>query len=323
MEIYLNEIKHHPEYEFYKHYKKIQYLASGSFGNVIRAINIETKQELAVKIVNKRELNNIVLIKKEINILKQLNHKNIVQFLGYVETRYNFYILMELIRGVTLRNLISSSDNLTEKDFSLIMKNLFEAVKYLHDKDIIHRDIKLENIMINKRNLSSLKLIDFGLSSIEYEDAKLHDLCGTWKYMAPEQVDKKAYCKEVDIWSCGIVMYMLLNKGEHPFIGIATNDYLNRLNELQQTSNLSSLAWNLIRKLLEPNPSHRYSTVQALKHPWITGNLDDDIPKTFFEKWKTHLLKKRFTKVSDLFNILVIPCFLVLITLQEDRTDRT
>lgn len=97
------------------------------------------------------------------------------------------------------------------------MDSLFGAVDYLHSREICHRDIKPENIMFDDINdLNSLKLVDFGLSAQYFEALEEYDFCGTLIYMAPEQIDQKIYTKSVDIWSCGIIMYMLLNNGKHP-----------------------------------------------------------------------------------------------------------
>ncbi len=96
--------------------------------------------------------------------------------------------------------------------------NLFDAVEYLHSREIVHRDIKPENILFDDyKDLSSLKLIDFGLSSQYFEIMGDFEFCGTLIYMAPEQIEKRVYTKAIDIWSCGIIMYMLLNDGIHPF----------------------------------------------------------------------------------------------------------
>ena len=100
----------------------------------------------------------------------------------------------------------------------MIIQSLFETVEYLHSREIVHRDIKPENILFDDNtNLASLKLIDFGLSSQFFEITGDFEFCGTLLYMAPEQLEKKIYTKSIDIWSCGIVCYKLLNNGLHPF----------------------------------------------------------------------------------------------------------
>jgi serine/threonine protein kinase len=220
MEINLDEESQSDEFEHY--FEFIEYLASGSFGTVVRAVNLENNKEVAVKIietVGKDKQKYINRTKQEIIILKQLKHKNIVELYGFIETNKQIFIIMEYIKGGNLKSLIQEKkqNNFSEEEVSLLIKNLLCAVEYLHSRDICHRDIKPENIMFeNPNDLTSLKLVDFGLSaqdhSIIYED----EICGTLIYMAPEQVEKKLYTKGIDMWSVGIIMYMLLNNGQHP-----------------------------------------------------------------------------------------------------------
>lgn len=106
----------------------------------------------------------------------------------------------------------------SEEESSIIIKSLAEAVEYLHSQEIVHRDIKPENIIFdNAKKLNSLKIIDFGLSSQFFESKGDYEFCGTLLYMAPEQIEKRIYTKAIDIWSCGVILYQLLNNGFHPF----------------------------------------------------------------------------------------------------------
>jgi serine/threonine protein kinase len=106
----------------------------------------------------------------------------------------------------------------SEEEASQIISCLFNAVDYLHSREIVHRDIKPENILLaDDKDFTSLKLIDFGLSSQYFEFIGDYEFCGTLIYMAPEQLEKRVYTKSIDIWSCGIIMYQLLNNGIHPF----------------------------------------------------------------------------------------------------------
>ena len=142
--------------------------------------------------------------------------------------------------------------------------------------------------MISKENdLTSIKIIDFGLSAQHFHFLLNNDYCGTFIYMAPEQIEKKLYFNSVDIWSIGILMYMLLNNGKHPFYqkNDCKEDIIKKIKlaKLNFINKISYMAKNLMHKLCEPNPSWRYSASLAIKHPWITRNPNDEIPLTFNE----------------------------------------
>jgi serine/threonine protein kinase len=159
-------------------------------------------------------------------------------------------------------------------------------------------------MLSKENNLEGIKIIDFGLSAQNFENLFNNDYCGTYLYMAPEQIEKKLYFISVDIWSIGIMMFMLLNNGRHPFYkeGDRKKDFVRKIEQckIQFYNKVSPMAKNLIQKLLEPNPSWRYTAAQAIKHPWITRNINDAIPNTFNEILSKSNSKKTFI---DLFNI--------------------
>ena len=154
MEIYLDELNHTPPGEFDQYFKLIETVASGSFGTVIHAIHLETNKEVAVKVINKdrEKQHKISKLKQEINILKQLKHKNIVKFQGFIETNSKLYIIMEYIKNGTLKSLIEKQSDISEELASKIIQFLFSAVDYLHCREICHRDIKPLNILMNNSN---------------------------------------------------------------------------------------------------------------------------------------------------------------------------
>ena len=307
----MNELTNECPYELGKDMKYIEDIDHGAFGTVIHVLELLSNKDLAVKVINKSGASAALLkkLKEEVAILKQLQHENIVKFYGCKETNTQLLIKMEYIKYGTLSHWIKDHHKISEYDASIIIKKVLSAVEYLHSKQICHRDIKPENIMISKENdLSSIKIIDFGLSVQHFNYLSHNDYCGTFIYMAPEQIEKKLYYLSVDIWSIGILMYMLLNNGKHPFYkkGDKKQDFINKIKngKIKYVNKLSFMAKNLIEKLCEPNPSRRYSAFLAAKHPWITRNKYDEIPMTFND-----ILVKNNNK-KNAINFLMISVFL-------------
>jgi len=310
----MDDLTHDFPYELGNDFKYIETLDHGAFGTVVHVIEISTNKDMAIKVINKtREYNSLIeKVKEEISILKQLNHENIVKFYGFFETINQLLIKMEYVRYGTLSKWIKNHKKISENEASLILSQILSAVVYLHGKQICHRDIKPENIMLSKENdLNGIKIIDFGLSAQNFDKLINNDYCGTYIYMAPEQIEKKLYFISVDIWSIGILMFMLLNNGKHPFYikGDTKTDFIKKVEncKINFYNKVSPMAKHLIFKLLEPNPSWRYNASQAIKHPWITRNKNDEVPLTFNEI----LHKNNMKKIGrDLFGAIIFINFI-------------
>jgi len=307
MEIDIKELDRDFPYELGIDLKYIETLGKGSFGIVLHVFDNKLKMDMALKVIDKTGKKNSYInkMKDEISILRKLNHPNIVNFYGFIETNNQLMIKMEYIKYGTLKNWINNRENINEEEASTIIGRILSAIEYLHGKQICHRDIKPENIMISRKNdLNSIKIIDFGLSSQNFDQLENHNYCGTYIYMAPELIEKKLYFLSIDMWSIGVLMFILLNNGKHPFY--VKGDNLNQISQkikngkIEFYENISPMAKHLVKKLLEPNPSWRYTASQAIKHPWITRNKSDKPPVTFNE-----LLTKTSNKkiLKDLFNV--------------------
>lgn len=274
LEISMNEIFQLNYQKYTSRYEPLETLAKGAFGTVIKANDKLTSNTVAVKIISKTHSKDIAIIqlKNEVCGLKKSNHPNIVKLFDFYETEQSIYIVMEYIKGGTLRNYIEThKKKITEKNAKKIIYYLLQAVDYLHKSNIIHRDIKLDNIMLNDpKDLSSLKLIDFGLSA-QFENYN-GEFCGTLLYMSPERLFIQNYTKESDIWSIGIIMHILLN-GNHPFYhkGCTKEKFFNKVRdgEIVYSKRISAPAIDLLEHLLDPQQHLRYTASFALSHKWF------------------------------------------------------
>ena len=290
MEIYIKDFKRELPYEIGFDLRYIETIDCGSFGTVLHVFDKKLFKEIAVKVINKTKLSSSYInkMKEEISILKKLDHPNIVKFYGFVEANSQLLIKMEYIKYGTLKHWMNNQKTILEEEASTILRNILSATEYLHRRRICHRDLKPENIMLSRENdLNSIKIVDFGLSTSNLNKLINNDYCGTYIYMAPELIEKKLYFISVDMWSIGILMFMLLNKGKHPFYikGDRREKIADKIKnvKLKFDEKITPLAKHLILKLLEPNPSWRYTASQAIKHPWITRNFNDTPPITFNE----------------------------------------
>lgn len=318
----------------------------GAFGFVISALDKETGEEIAIKLLNINNSPDLIvnLFRKEAETLRSLHEcpstrsiskspdrrgsktsrnssriftppKNIIGFKFFKE--YSNYLLlgMELCTGGNLQEWVKEQRKIKDKpsekhdeECSVIVKNVLEGINYLHERfEILHRDLKPANILFQRKNdLESIKICDFGFANelgagfFDQND----DNVGTLIYQAPEQMKSTTYGKKADIWGIGMIMYELLTKGGHPFLGI---DFYNKLDMgveefqkimtnlirndkiLKDDSHFTPMAYKLLESLLNVNPNLRYSSQRALKHPWISRDFEAEIPLNMFEEMQLNM----------------------------------
>lgn len=274
-------------------YKIKGLLGVGGFGVVLAVENKLTEEQSALKIWLKSE--HAQVLNEEANVLSCLDHPNVVKVRNFYETKSRILMEMEFCKGGHLRKLLSKKSNgrFTEEDVHKIMKNIMSALWHIHSKDYIHRDIKPENILFADRNdLNSLRIVDFGLSTIYPGTitSTVSDKVGTLLYMAPEQTDFTSYSKKVDIWACGMIMYLLLT-GKHPFHekGDTESSYLKKLQrerdlELPEDVEVSDMWRDFLQRLCKFSPVKRYHARTALEHPWIIGDHNAELPLTLLDQ---------------------------------------
>ena len=262
-----------------KNYEFISILGNGTFGKV-RLYRDKNYKELlfAIKTLKKEGISSYQfnLLKREVDILSNMDHPYIVKYFGIFEDEHFIHIVMEYLKGHDLSKIISLKDynDFNENQMGQIIHQLLKALSFIHSKNIIHRDIKPENILFSdKRNIFSLKLIDFGLATFSEQEKKI---VGTPMYMSPEMIDGNGTYVS-DIWSVGVVVYQMIT-GKLPFDGgegddnqilyehIKTKEYnKEKLNNVECSEDVK----DFIDKALQKDIKKRMTVEEALNHPWI------------------------------------------------------
>ena len=308
-------------------YKVIQRLGDGAYGTVYLAENLMTKAKVAMKKINKVKENEIddMEIKNEINILKKLDHPNIVKILEFYSTEKAYYIITSYCPCGELYNQIKYQYN--ENQLAVLFYQVFSGLYYLHSKNIVHRDLKLENILITEiekekktgKSLFWIKIIDFGTAKIFEKNKSEKAVVGSSYYIAPEVLQKK-YNEKCDTWSAGVILYMLIC-GRAPFDGADDDEIIANIkkgtyNHFHKKLVASSPeVQDLVTKLLEVNVNKRLSAAEALQHPWFTKfngkslymNLDKEKVKMYLDRLVSFEINSKFQQMVLAFIVHNVP----------------
>ena len=248
-------------------------LGEGAFAKVKLATHIVTNEKLAIKIIDKSKLikdeNDISRVKREINILKKIRHKNIIQLYEVMESKNNLYIVMELCEGKDLFEYIIKKGKLKEKEACHFFQQIINGVDYLHQQGIIHRDLKPENLLLDINN--NIKISDFGLSTFFTHGRLLETPCGTPSYAPPEMLRGDDYNGELsDVYSCGVILYAMLC-GRLPYSESKEDILLKKImnHEYVVPSFVSKSACSLIHAMLSIDPKKRITIPEIIRHPWF------------------------------------------------------
>lgn len=251
-------------------------LGEGVNGVVRKGTSRLSGAVLAVKAVRKTRVKNVEPFRQETEVMKIMDHPNIVKLFEVLEDKSHIYLVMEFCQGGELFDRIAKTGAVGEHDTADVMRQILRAVQYMHENNVVHRDLKPENfVFLNQLPVDQnlLKLIDFGLAFHGAPNTVHTDLVGTLEYAAPQVLTRK-YDRRCDLWSCGAIMYVLLS-GRSPFAGKSEEEVMRKVRSgcVSYTGSrwdlVSLEAKDLVRSLLKRNPIQRLTAEQAIRHPWL------------------------------------------------------
>ncbi|XP_066044980.1 MAP/microtubule affinity-regulating kinase 3 isoform X10 [Chamaea fasciata] len=266
-------------------YRLLKTIGKGNFAKVKLARHILTGREVAIKIIDKTQLNPTSLQKlfREVRIMKILNHPNIVKLFEVIETEKTLYLIMEYASGGEVFDYLVAHGRMKEKEARAKFRQIVSAVQYCHQKHIVHRDLKAENLLLDAD--MNIKIADFGFSNEFTVGNKLDTFCGSPPYAAPELFQGKKYDgPEVDVWSLGVILYTLVS-GSLPFDGQNLKELRERVlrGKYRIPFYMSTDCENLLKRFLVLNPTKRGTLEQIMKDRWINAGHEEDELKPFVE----------------------------------------
>ncbi|XP_039228633.1 MAP/microtubule affinity-regulating kinase 3 isoform X16 [Drosophila yakuba] len=283
-------------------YKLIKTIGKGNFAKVKLAKHLPTGKEVAIKIIDKTQLNPGSLQKlfREVRIMKMLDHPNIVKLFQVIETEKTLYLIMEYASGGEVFDYLVLHGRMKEKEARVKFRQIVSAVQYCHQKRIIHRDLKAENLLLDSE--LNIKIADFGFSNEFTPGSKLDTFCGSPPYAAPELFQGKKYDgPEVDVWSLGVILYTLVS-GSLPFDGSTLRELRERVlrGKYRIPFYMSTDCENLLRKFLVLNPAKRASLETIMGDKWMNMGFEEDELKPYIEPKADLADPKRIGKTEAL-----------------------
>ncbi|KAF5906408.1 calcium/calmodulin-dependent protein kinase type II subunit gamma-like isoform X7, partial [Clarias magur] len=263
---------------FTEDYQLYEELGKGAFSVVRRCVKKSTGQEYAAKIINTKKLTarDHQKLEREARICRLLKHSNIVRLHDSIAEESFHYLVFDLVTGGELFEDIVAREYYSEADASQCINQILESVNHIHQHDIVHRDLKPENLLLaSKMKGAAVKLADFGLAiEVQGDQQAWFGFAGTPGYLSPEVLRKDPYGKPVDIWACGVILYILL-VGYPPFWDEDQHKLYQQIKAgaydfpSPEWDTVTPEAKNLINQMLTINPAKRITAEQALKHPWV------------------------------------------------------
>uniref|UniRef100_A0A7S3V3K9 non-specific serine/threonine protein kinase n=1 Tax=Aplanochytrium stocchinoi TaxID=215587 RepID=A0A7S3V3K9_9STRA len=254
---------------------KKDFLGEGQYATVYKAYQKETGKEVAVKVINKKKLSpsDKKALELEIQVLEDIDHPHIVKLIESFDQKKELLLVLELVKGGELFDRIVARSSYSERDAATAISVICRALKYLHSKKIVHRDLKPENLLlVNETDDTNIKIADFGFAA--YTEKELDDGCGTLVYVAPEVLRGHGYKTQPDMWSLGIISYILLC-GYPPFFDNEQDKLARKIVKgkykfrHEDWDGISDEAKSFVRGLIKRDPDQRMTADDALEHPWI------------------------------------------------------
>lgn len=262
-----------------EHYHVLEELGRGVHAVVMKGRHKVTGERVAIKCVEKANMRRRQLA-REIEILTTVNHPNVISLKDVFEDDKTVYLVLELVEGGELFDRIVHDGAFSEQDASKMIRKITDALLHLHQRKICHRDLKPENLLLtSKGSDADIKIADFGLSKVLGEKTMMKRSCGTWAYWAPEILRRQLYDYSVDLWSVGVILYIMLS-GVHPFDPDGQSSdaqIVERILRAEFTfdeeywGHVSTQARDVICHLIHMDPGQRYTCEQLLRHPWVAG----------------------------------------------------
>eukprot|EP00227_Mantoniella_beaufortii_P020022 CAMPEP_0197599988 /NCGR_PEP_ID=MMETSP1326-20131121/32457_1 /TAXON_ID=1155430 /ORGANISM="Genus nov. species nov., Strain RCC2288" /LENGTH=332 /DNA_ID=CAMNT_0043167031 /DNA_START=173 /DNA_END=1171 /DNA_ORIENTATION=+ len=291
--------------EFFQRFELVEQIGVGGFATVHKGIDRHTQQLVAVKEVDKTQyFPTDSSLEREVYVLSEVKHENIIGLICTYITPEKVLIVTELASGGELLERVTENGSFSESDARAIVRQILNGVEYLHCKNIVHRDLKLENILLSDRTPSAIvKIADFGLARFYAGNSELRTICGSPLYVAPEILDirssSETYTPAVDMWSIGVILYILLS-GNFPFGNDDEQVLFQKI--LSGDYSMNDSIWNYIsdgakdcvKQLLTVDTSARMTVSEALHHPWVLGShtscTDAVVPRQLLEAKRTNLV---------------------------------
>lgn len=315
--------------DFHSKFTTIKMIGKGSFARVYLVENKETKERFAVKAFSKEYLlsqpKGKASLINEIEVMQQLDHPYVMKLEEVHESKNSIYLVLELLEGGELLNYISSKQNLGYRDYWKVMKCILEALAYMNNKGIMHRDLKPDNMILktnDKLQNCTLKLVDFGLATVHDIPEYLFKRCGTPGFVAPEVINAPSntnihYSPKCDVFSAGIIFYVLLTE-KSPFDGRSFKEILQKnkackINFKHPRLLKNKTALDILMRMLEINPDKRVSAEEALRHRFFTDLEDHEMvienpnPEGFKEYNQNYknTVKKMFNNPNDTNSLII------------------